>query len=156
VLLSIARGLIAGLLVLTLSVMQVRYYFGDYLEHFNAFIRSGYDGEDALFRALDLPPGTQVHIVDELILWPLNIEAVLGFWNADLTVEVIFPDNFTRDFLAHLPRDVPQAFFMDPTDQAAIDLLHSEFHTTPPLYSRYNVPRQNQLALFYAPAPTFD
>jgi 4-amino-4-deoxy-L-arabinose transferase-like glycosyltransferase len=141
-----------GALVAALCAGQIRTYFGPYLENYNAQIRFERDGEDAVFRALNFPAGTQVHIVDRVLLWNFNVGTMLDFWDADLKVEVVYPDDLTDDVLDALPRDVDHAFFIDPDDHAVMARLQAHFALEPPQYSPFNVPQYRQFVLYYAPA----
>jgi hypothetical protein len=136
-----------------LTVGQIRHYFGPYLDHFNVFIRPGHDGEDAIFRALDFPDGTRVHIVArDVVIWDLNLDAMTDFWDADLVVNVMVPEEVTAEYLAALPRDVDHAFFVDANFPGVIEALRAAFLLDGPHFSPYNVPRFKQLALYYVKA----
>jgi hypothetical protein len=145
--------LVAAVLVVALVVGQIRHYFGPYLDHFNVFIRPGHDGEDAIFRALDFPDGTRVHIVArDVVIWDLNLDAMTDFWDADLVVNVMVPEEVTAEYLAALPRDVDHAFFVDANFPGVIEALRAAFPLDGPHFSPYNVPRFKQLALYYVKA----
>ncbi|MBN1680255.1 MAG: glycosyltransferase family 39 protein [Anaerolineae bacterium] len=141
----------AGVLVIALGVGQVRHYFGPYLDRYTDFIGMPYDAEDAVYRSLDFPPGTHVHIVADVILWYSDIGAMLEFWQADLVVHVIAPRDFSLQYLRNLSPGVDHAFYIEPPDDATRDLLKGWFFVEAPQYSPYNVPWNRQLALYYVP-----
>lgn len=143
-------GLIVALVIL-IAAGQTRYYFAHHIEDWNNG-RLSLDADDAMFRAAELPPGTHVHIINEIEILRFNVETMQTFLKRpDLVTDAIYPKQFTGEYLANLPRDVPHAFFLPPDDYEMLVLLVRHFEIEPPAYSPYNVPREWQFVLYVAP-----
>lgn len=142
----------AGVLLTAYGVAQATTFFGDYMDRYNDNLRLAYDGEDAIFRALDFPPGTQVHVIGNTMLWRINVDTMLDYYDADLEVAVLSNAEFTPDYLAGVRRDVDNAFFVAQTNRQGIDLLTGQFSVPVFKLSPYNVPIRSQMLLYYVPA----
>jgi len=152
-----SRAAQAGLLVAlagALAVGQGAYYFGPFLDLFNVEARQHvrYDADDALLRAANFPPGTQVHIIAENVLPQTDAQHLLNFLADDLIVLVEHPDTVTETLLAALPRTVDHAFFVPADDQAVALRIASVFGAGPLYGSLYDVPPEKTLWLYYLPA----
>ena len=139
---------------------HIAHTLGPFLNDYNDRVRPpGLDAEDAVFRSFDLPPGTQVLIVDDGdAIYYRHVEWMFDFWDVSgVTVHPIKPDAIAEESLAVLPRDVGYAFFVDPGDARVIGLLKQVFAVGDPRFSpdRYNVPPDKQFALFYVPPVVF-
>lgn len=135
-----------------LAIAQAAYYFGPHLYAYNRQFRVYRDGQDAIFRSQSFPPGTQVHVYAVVPLYPNNIAQIMRYLELDdLRLDVLWKP-VTPELLASLPRDVDNAFFIHPADQAGLILIRRYFDVDPPQWSPYNVPRDKQLVLYYAPA----
>lgn len=145
-------GLVAGMALIIVN--QARYYFGEHLEAFNYQFSTTwpFDGHDALFRAANFPPRTQVYILTEKAIDQSLASAILQYLNDELAVEVLPPEMLTVDKLAEMPAQVDKAFFIEPTDAASVELIYRHFIVENPRISPFNVPLPKQLILFYAPA----
>jgi hypothetical protein len=146
------RDWLVGALALILAMGQGVYYFGQHLYDFNHQYLEVKDPEDALFRSMIFPPGTQVHIFVEGAVWDINIETLLKFWGLDITAEARFPAEIPRGYLRSIADSHhDHAFFIAPDDGETRERVAEFFRLLPPQFSPYNIPPENQLALYYAP-----
>ncbi len=136
-------------LALGLAVAQMRYYFGSHLVLYNDQIRPGYDSEDAMFRAVDFPSGTQVMVISAHSPGQPYLSGVLGYVNPGAVLEVRAPEDMTPEYLAALSPAVDRAFFVEPTDGRTVTLLQQYFKLGVPQFSPYSVPKSRQLVLFW-------
>jgi hypothetical protein len=147
---------LAAAIGLTLAVIQVGYYFGPHLARYNQQIRFyGRDGYDALFRAVDLPTTTQIHIIGPVGLYDFDAQATLRFLgSADLPV-YLWDQTLDAGGLARLPDRAGHAFFLPPDDRSLIDRLRARFPKLQgPFATPYNVPFDRRLTHYYAPPQT--
>ncbi|NWF69041.1 MAG: glycosyltransferase family 39 protein [Chloroflexi bacterium] len=140
------------LIALLLAGAQVGYYFALHLPGYNLQLRPVADAQDALFRALEFPAGTRVHLVGDIVFYEFDRQRMLAFLGrGDLQVDIVRHiaegTEFTAAYLLALARDVDQAFFIERAEDAA--LLQQYFVVQGPFYSPYNVPPERQLALYY-------
>jgi 4-amino-4-deoxy-L-arabinose transferase-like glycosyltransferase len=146
------RDLLAGALALALVAGQAAYYFGDHLSLVNHQYEHVKDAEDALYRSVNFPPDTAVHIIVQGEVWDLNIKTLLRFWNLDLYVDAWYPAEISPDVLRSMVEmEVDHAFFIAPEDSGTLTALRRYFDLLPPQFSPFNIPAENQLALYYAP-----
>jgi hypothetical protein len=145
--------LLAGALTIVLAVLQIGYYFGPHLSVYNYQVRLFDDGQDALFRSADFPPGTQVHVIGFVPLYEFDREVMLRYLGLDIHLDVWW-DRLTHERIVGLPRDVDHAFFLEPEDTYSLDIIRQYFDLEPPQYSPFNVPADRQLVLYYAPRGT--
>jgi 4-amino-4-deoxy-L-arabinose transferase-like glycosyltransferase len=146
-------SLLVTVLVL-LTGYQLVYYFGPHLAHFDADFREtrpNHDIEDAVYRSLDFPPNTQVHIIGRG-----KFDIGYGFkfayfFRDDLPTDSDISTNLTPAWAANLPRNVDQAFFFEFEDIPTLELLQATFKSAleGPFFSPYNVPQERQYVLFY-------
>ncbi|MEO8611058.1 MAG: glycosyltransferase family 39 protein [Chloroflexota bacterium] len=137
-----------------LAVYQLAYYFGPHLANFDAEFREtrpNHDIEDAVYRSLDFPPNTQVHIIG---LGKFDVGYGLKFayfFRDDLPTDSDISANLTRKWVSNLPRNVDQAFFFETEDIDTLELLQATFKSAleGPFFSPYNVAPQRQYVLFY-------
>ncbi len=146
-----------ALLVAALCAAQVAYYFGPHLVRYNQQIRPEHDHQDAMFRARDFPPGTQIYLItDDEIVWPPLLIYLSRFWGVDREADlrVLTPEEFAAlPDLGGLWRGADHAFFVQMDDSASRDRLHFELGLAVGQLSPYNVPPDKQFLLFYyAPA----
>jgi hypothetical protein len=140
------------------AIAQTVYYFTAHLDYFNQHLRPNPDTHDAIFRALEFPPNTYVHLVGDIVFYDFDIERMETFLlRPDLRTDVVRQigrsSNFTADYLQALPRDADHAFFLAVSADVDVALLRQYFDVEGPFYSPYNVPDQKQFALYYAAAP---
>ncbi|MBN2305057.1 MAG: glycosyltransferase family 39 protein, partial [Anaerolineae bacterium] len=143
------------IVVLLSAVGQVAYYFGPHVDWANYHLRyaKGYrDGEDAMFRSVDFPPGTWVHLVSE-DRFPQNYaQYMIKYLADDVTVYSRQPWEITAGYLSSFPRSVDHAFFLEPDDAETLRLIYEEFPlVSEPQLSPYDVPLEKQFVLYYAP-----
>ncbi len=148
------RLILVGALVAVVGVAQVTYYFGPHLEILNVEARASKDGdgEDALLRSVDFPPGTHIHIITDSSFDVGYGRDLLAFLRDRLTLHVTPPAQFTSQYLDDLPRTVDHAFYILQGDQKTLHRLYYHF---PRIEARglspYNVPVDKQLMLYYVP-----
>ncbi len=147
-------------LSLGVTAYQIGYYFGQHLprfdEHFyKAPAADGFlvkDGDDVLFRAVQLPPNTHVYVIGRTIMWPIDIATTLRFWGRhdDMRMKQESPESFTSAYLNSLPRGVNYAFFLEPEDGETYGLIRQYFTLDRATFSPYDVPLNRQFALYFA------
>ncbi|MCB9436779.1 MAG: glycosyltransferase family 39 protein [Anaerolineales bacterium] len=147
------QAVVMGVLVMAIMGWQVHYYFGEHLELFNTQSRLAfaYDGEDALFRSREFPPGTHIYIISSSAIDLGYGRGVIDFFADDVTLHVVEPTLFTPEYIAEMPKTGDKAFFIEHFDKPVLDLLLMNFYLDGPYYSPYSTtPIKKQLALFYA------
>lgn len=149
-------------LVCAVAAAQIGYYFGPHLAYFNVQVRDskGYrDGIDAVMRAIELPPNTQVYLVGR----PAHDTNVPRSWLSFLARDgdptdyfpllSVRPDTISHKYLLDLPGSVNYAFFVDPNDQNVLQLLARYFpDADPPQYSTWDIPAHKEYVLIFVPA----
>lgn len=147
-----------------IAAAQVGYYFGPHLEYVNVQVRDqkGYrDGIDAVNRAIDLPGNTQIYLVG----MPPHDQNVPRNWLGFLSHEgdpmryfpllAVTPDTISPKYLNALPFGVNYAFYVDPTLDGVIQLLHRHFPgISPAMYSPWNIPAHKEYVLYFVPSET--
>jgi hypothetical protein len=156
------QRLVTGLTILAvigLGLAQIPYYFGPHLEINNRQVRRyDLDFHDVMFRSRDLPAGTHVILITNDALWWPHITGMIVFWKLDITFETWSSDDLVGDHLGALDRRNAYAFFVKPTDDVTIRLLHEMFDDLQgPIMSpdRYNVPRDRQYWMYFAERRSF-
>lgn len=140
-------------LVIVLAVGQVRYYFVEHLPVYNQQSRDLWghrDGQDAILRSLDFPPGTQIHIISSTPPAPVYIQALLSFLTDDYPLDIRTPDDASDRYLADLPGDVDHAFFIEPDAGQVLGRLREHFFLFPP--ETGTLAPEHRFVLHYAPA----
>ncbi len=137
-----------------LAVVQVGYYFGPHLGSFDANLRATRphrDLEDTVYRSLDFPPGTQIHIVSGALFDRGYANQMLAFFRPDLeAVGYLGSDELIAD-LPRLRHTTDQAFFIEPEDVRTLAALQANFALEGPFFSPYRVAPERQFVLFFAP-----
>jgi hypothetical protein len=86
-------------------------------------------------------------------VWDLNIQTLRDFWDLDLNVHAWYPSEIRHSYLRAISRvPVDHAFFIAPDDSGTLAALRHYFQLMPPQFSPFNIPAENQLALYYAPS----
>lgn len=136
------------------GVVQVNYYFERHLPIYNYTSRAAAphrDGQDAVLRSLNFPPGTPIHILTDS---PPNAHYTSGLlaFLADTTyhLDIITFSDFTNEYIDNLRTDVDHAFFLDRETDALRFLLRDRFDVDPPAYSPFDLPTRHQFILYYA------
>ena len=136
-------------LAAVIGVVQVRYYFGPHLDLYNHQSRPGFDSEDAIFRAVAFPAGTQVHIISNSTLGQQYLSGIAGYMNKGILLDVRTPAEISPEYVASLTRGVDHVFFVEPKDYKTMVQLGQQFVLGDPAFSPFNVPKDRQLAMFY-------
>jgi len=150
-----ARYALLAVAALGLAVYQADYYFNTHLPLFNDQFRTRLvrDSHDVLFRAADMPTDTIVYMIGEQRMSGRDAAEYLRFLNRGMTITTLLPDEFTAETAAQLSRDTTMAFFIDPTDIDILLRLQAFFPDLDgPHYSDFDIPRNQQYALYVAPA----
>lgn len=144
--LSLAVGIAAG---------QAQYYFGPHLTRFEREVREypEADAEDAILRAVDFPPGTEVHLIGSRLLPQRDAQHFADYLADGLVITVLPPEALTLELLGSLPRHVDHAFFVAPGQTLVLATLAGAFGPRPlgrtPI-AEVRVDRA--MLLFYLPA----
>lgn len=147
---------------------QAAYFVGDYLP--NYYQRQFYnehdisqtppvfarDMDDVLFRAVQLPSNTTVHLISPALIGQQGYAAVLEYYGRydglDLNMRYLYARDLSHDYLSDLDSERNQAFFIYPDDERSLDLLSAVFDLGEPQFSPYDIPDDKQFALYYVPA----
>jgi hypothetical protein len=148
------QRLILAALVLTITTWQALYYFGPHLDRFNKEVRLhvNYDVEDALLRAQDFAPFTEIHIFATRVLPQNDAQWFANFLADDLIVTIQAPEDVQVVDLKQLPREVDHAFFVPADEPATLATLEAVFGFYPIQTTPYDVPHGKALLLYYVPA----
>jgi 4-amino-4-deoxy-L-arabinose transferase-like glycosyltransferase len=151
-----ARAVLLAALVIAACAGQAWYYFDVHVPLFNVQYREAKrdrDLDDALFRSVGFPPGTQVHVISAVRCDPRYATQALQFLADGLDVDTLTPRDLSLEYLWDLPRTVDHAFFIEPDDETTLKLLRLFFALDLPAYTSYDIPADKQFVLYYAPAP---
>jgi hypothetical protein len=135
-----------------LAVGQITYFFGPHLTRYNDQLRQNFDTEDPVFRSANFGWGTQVHIIEEAHAGQVYLQGIANFLTDGLTIYPMLPADLTPAYVSALSHNLDQAFFVEPFNTAAVDLLKQHFTLEGPFPSPYNVPSYRQLLLYFAKA----
>ncbi len=144
---------------IVLAAGMLLYYGGWHLPYHNAqvrVVRAYHDVDDAVLRALELPPNTYVHIISTTLLnkgHPLDFAAFLTNGEPP-PMRVWMTDEITRATFGDLPRNVNHAVFVEPGDARTHGWLGEAFGALPPpqMSDHAAVPLGKQFALYWFPA----
>jgi 4-amino-4-deoxy-L-arabinose transferase-like glycosyltransferase len=145
----VRQGVVILLLVL-LAGESVRYYFVAHLERYNQQTRQTFDSEDAMFRSVGFPWGTQIYVLTASSPSQSYLSGVLNYLTDGLFVQVAAPGSVTPGFLEGLPRGVDLAFYVEPGDTLTVELLRRYFNLEGPFFSPYNLEPRRALLLYYS------
>jgi hypothetical protein len=136
-----------------LSILHIHYYFNVHIPVYLTQARVGSDVHDALFRAVHLPDGTNVHIITDQALFEFDVFAIVRFWNrqGEITVDIQPRITLTAEYFRMQTLGVPHAFFIEINDQGVLALMRTFYVTDPPRVSPYGVPANYQMLLYFAP-----
>jgi hypothetical protein len=132
-----------ALFVLLTGYTQCDYYFNTHLPEFRGQIREAKpyrDGFDALLRAVELPPNTEIYFISNPLVDVNVLRPFLEFFNGnnqDMRISVELPNDVTEQFLSDLPSDRNLAFFLELDDMETATFLNTFFNLGAPLYSPY-------------------
>ncbi len=140
------------------AVYQGVYYWGPHLEMYNRQLRIHHgfpDGYDAIFRAVEFPRGTHVHIISASPFSQMDAQGLADYLRDPgwLVVDTRTPSEAYSLYLRGLPCGVDHAFFIAPDDMRTLAKLHRFFYLRPPAYSPNSdiIPDERELVLYYAP-----
>lgn len=129
--------LIIGILI---GTGQTLYYFNAHVETFKQAVRrseDGPDGQDAAFRAMDLPTGSHIYLISSPTYNVQVVQGVLDFYRDGLLVAAYTPDGFAIA-VSEIVRTVGEndvAFFIEPRDRETLRLLNQYFVLSPPRHT---------------------
>lgn len=147
--------------VLLLALVQAYFFYGVYNDRFNVQFREdrnrNLDFEDALYRSLNFPDGTMIHMVDSVLRYNPDLNNMLHFLRGGPVrtafVSGVTPQDFTTAYLEVLPRDVLHAFFIDATEVHSVKRLLAIFpEVQGPTFSDYAPSQDHDYALYLLPA----
>lgn len=140
------------------AVYQGAYYWGPHLELYNRQLRIHHgfpDGYDAIFRAVEFPRGTQVHIISASPFSQMDAQGLADYLRGPgwLVVDTRTPAEAYSLYLRGLPCGMDHAFFIQPDDMRTLAKLQRFFYLRPPAYSPNSdiIPDERELVLYYAP-----
>ena len=151
------------LVALGLGAYQSVYYLGTHLPEY--YFRQFYDEndlgipvrdfDDMLFRTVQLPTRSDVHVISPGLRGTNGFGAFLTYYGRgepeDLLFQAMRTPELRASYLGRLPRARNHAFFIEPDDQATLDLIRLYFELEGPIFSPYRLPRERQFALYFAP-----
>lgn len=148
--------LLPALALLLLSASLIGYYFGEHLPYYNQQARGlDPDSTDAIYRSVDFPPGTYVHLISRPTIDYNYSRAELRFLRSDELVLRTPPRyKLTPVYLHDLPQNVDHAFFLRADDETGFRLIRAFFAVERIAFSANpQLAPQQALVLVYARAP---
>lgn len=152
-------GNILSLLVVTsLVIYQLDYYYRIYnrdIYYEKLLTEQAGAPDDAVIRAINLPPNTDVHIVSRELVGRALMGLEAAFWGRvppDLIIMYVESKDFNRSYIEELDFSRNQAFFIDPGNERTRGLIHEFFPQVEPEYSPFDVPQEVQMPLYFVPA----
>lgn len=148
------------LLALGAAGHQIMYYFGEHIpNYYTRYFSREFDRniplkdfDDALFRIVELPPNTDAHILSPGIWGAAGYAAFLRYYGRldDLSLDAVYRDAVTDDYLRGLNRTRNHAFFIEPNDGRTYARLERFFRLEGPFFSTRPTPPDRQFALYLA------
>jgi hypothetical protein len=139
---------------LFLAIYQFNFYFNQHLPEYNVAFRSNDpapDGYDAMWRSLNFPSKTQIHLISSPIYNRVEAEGLLITWRRDMPVDTLLSKHLSPKYLTNLACGVDHAFFVQRQDTKTIDMLRHYFKFSPPRYTPFtDLAPSERLTLFYA------
>ncbi len=148
----LAAAMIA--LALAIAVGQALFYYGPFLDLFEHEMRAftNYDGDDAMLRSRDFPPGTQIYVIADHVLPQTDAQRLINFLTDGLLVYVESPDTVSEELLRLLPRTIDLAFYFPPDNADLLLMFDEVFGRHAVLGSPHTIPDGKMLGLYYVPA----
>jgi hypothetical protein len=152
---------LAAVIAAGLIAIQGYYYFGPYMATFNEAFRDdrgrGLDVEDALFRSVDFPDGTNIIIIDSPAWYPPDLNNIMHYLRGGpirtVAVYPVQPGDVTEGYLSSLRRDIDTAFYVNPLDRVNIDRIVAAFPAIQgPLRTEFEPSLGEDFLLYYLPA----
>ena len=108
------------------------------------------DLEDVMFRAAELPPDTDVHVISHGFRDASSFDSILAFYGraGDVRLHLVLPEELTNDYLFGLSHTRHHAFFLEPENTTAVERLQASFLLSEPQYSSHNIPRAKQFVMY--------
>ena len=148
---EVKQAIVLIVAALVITAGQVAYYFGPHLDVYRVQVGPLLRHYDVAFRALDLPPGTQVFFTYADGLQSSMTYHLMEYTHAQMTYRPVEPDDLPPD---DVPPGAPLAFFLDQSDTATLDRLRARYTLDGPFFSPYpGVPRAEQYALYRQDSP---
>ena len=150
---ALAQGVVVAGAV-ALGVVLTDYYFNQHLPLYNFQSRAhspARDGQDAVLRALALPPGTRIHIIGNPPPDPGFTNGFLHFFSDDYNLSVLRPWQVGPAYLARQEMGIDHAFFVEPDDAQTVEALRPSFNLIGPFDSPFDIAPVHQFTLYYAP-----
>lgn len=147
--------LILAAVALGIAALQWWYYFGPHLDRLNVQIRASTafpDGEDAILRSADFPPGTHVYLISDPPFGAGYAQGCANFVADRLIVHDVYPAEVTPGWLAARSPRENHAFFVDFNSDEVLFLLYDYYPLgVPELSPNEDVPLREQYVLFFVP-----
>ena len=147
------------IIVVTLIVPQIWFYFVPQMARFNEQFRDDrgrhLDVDDALFRSIDFPTGTHLHIIDNPSWYATDVNNIMRFLSPDSLkfARTMLPRQFTNTYLDGILLDIDNAFFVAPDDLPSIRRILRYFpQIEGPFYTDFEASKKKGFALYYLPA----
>ncbi len=143
-------------LLLSIAIGQIVYYFGPHLDAYQVQVRSEHDQQDIAFRVAELPDNTRAYLVtDDTDLYLPLLTIMNRYWgHGDFELELMHPYGVTDwTTLDDLWWGERHAFFVERNDRVTQDYLREKLgFDDPSATSPFNVPLEKQyLLLLYEP-----
>ncbi|MEL6271478.1 MAG: glycosyltransferase family 39 protein, partial [Chloroflexota bacterium] len=148
----------AWVIMITLATAQTGYYFGNHLAYYNLQARAvrGYaDPDDAVFRILELPPGTHSIIVRGDHRFPrYHPQSFHRYLTGDRLPppQVIEEAAVTDAWLASLDASTSHALLIELRNRALVDRVFALYPDVRPTLSQNPYVTTEQFVLLYLPA----
>ena len=137
---------------------QAAYYWGPHLERYNQQLRLHHrfpDGYDAVFRAVEFPRRTQVHIISTRPFSAMDAQGLADYLRGTywINIDTLTPAQMDKPYLLGLPCGVDHAFFIELNNRWTLAKLQRYFYLRPASSSPYRdvIPDERELVLYYAP-----
>jgi 4-amino-4-deoxy-L-arabinose transferase-like glycosyltransferase len=146
--------LLAGMMS-ALIVLQIAYYFGPHTTAYNRQFLAAieHDTYDVLYRSLDFPPDTQIHMIADPVMSDRDATDVLRYLaKKPAFINTLLPEELTETYLQMQVVNRPHAFFVAADEPEAIERITTMFPTIEgPYYSDVDIPHDQQFALYFLP-----
>jgi 4-amino-4-deoxy-L-arabinose transferase-like glycosyltransferase len=148
------RTLVLAVIIATLSLSQAAYYFYDHVPTFLRQFAPNPNLSDILLRLPTLPANTQVHVIVPRAVWEFDLRTFKEFFRLDIQATSYFPEQLTDSVLQKLKPEMNQAFFVLPDDSATLARIRRIFTLGEAQLSPFDIPHDEQLALYFVAALT--
>lgn len=147
-------------ITLMISAYFVDYYFNTLVPDFNDERQNvagvgGYrpDQDDAIFRAVELPLNTDIHVISKVLVSNTLTKSVPEFYDRyDLDAEYVHVRDFTHEYLRNLDPNRNQAFFIEAINLPLLKHINQYYELRGPYRSPFEVRDLAEFLLYFAPA----